>query len=242
MSTSRRLSCFVLLAIVALSSATDCGNGLFCAPDQTCTTSVAHVGHRHMCAPAVDAVVCADARFACPAAHRCALLKGVCVPAAGNHTVPLLQTVSAHKPLFKTALPQPSGPTNLDICGLVAPVLPSFCQCADSGSSSNITCSINFLDIDTIGVQVLMNPCTPPASISMDIVEADMGIDYPIADLVAGIKKQIPVPGLNVIVPELGTLGVVVDVAINGDLSAFEVRRVANTECMLFSLPRWGIR
>ena len=59
----------------------------------------------------------------------------------------------------------------------------------------------------TIGVKATLAPCDVPAFISLDITEEKLHIDFPIAALVVGSAKVIPIPGLVIGIPEIGDAG-----------------------------------
>jgi hypothetical protein len=63
------------------------------------------------------------------------------------------------------------------------------------------------------------------------VSDSKFGIKYPIADLVAGVNKRIPIPYLSLSVPDLGNVGVDAVVNLSGDLSEFRFFsfHVANT-------------
>jgi len=71
---------------------------------------------------------------------------------------------------------------------------------------------------DTIGLKIDLEPCNTDigASLSIDITERNRGIDYPIERIHAGEERDYPIPGLAVIVPGLGHLGMDVAVYIAG--------------------------
>ena len=60
--------------------------------------------------------------------------------------------------------------------------------------------------------------------LSLDFFDIKLGINYPIYDLVAGVNKRIPIPGLSLTVPDLGNVGVDVVVDLAGNLSEFDAQ------------------
>ena len=54
-------------------SAQHCGNGIACAPSQTCMSNASAVGAGlvYACSPLPNAVRCMDARFSCPVSSSC---------------------------------------------------------------------------------------------------------------------------------------------------------------------------
>merc|ERR1712000_660639 len=113
---------------------------------------------------------------------------------------------------------------NEGMCDEISDDLPSFCQCANTQYGFVVDCSVDFLDLDTIGLKADIKPCGNPASMSLDITEADLGIDYPIAMIQMGTTKNFPIPGLSVDIPIVGNAGVQVAVVLNGNLNDFDVK------------------
>jgi hypothetical protein len=83
MATKMASPPFVIALLLALTAsatvaaaviASECGNGNACAAEHTCTSSAPNAGRAFGCAPHVNATVCADRRFSCPASTEC----GVC--------------------------------------------------------------------------------------------------------------------------------------------------------------------
>jgi len=111
---------------------------------------------------------------------------------------------------------------NGGFCDIIAADLPDICTCSEETGGLKIDCSVDFMGIDTIGVSATMLPCASPASMSMEITEADAGIDYPIAGITAGYSGDIPIPGLSVAIPVVGDAGVQAAVSIDGNADSFE--------------------
>ena len=64
----------------------------------------------------------------------------------------------------------PVGATS--VCAVISPDLPSFCSCdtkKETALGGTLTCSVNFLDLDTIGVVVDMEPCADPMNFDVDV-------------------------------------------------------------------------
>ena len=55
------------------------------------------------------------------------------------------------------------------VCAVISPDLPSFCSCDTKALGGTLTCSVNFLDLDTIGVVVDMEPCADPMNFDVDV-------------------------------------------------------------------------
>jgi hypothetical protein len=64
----------VTYALPTIAPATEnCGNGIYCAPSQTCMSNATAIGAGlvYACSPLPSAVRCMDARFSCPALSSC---------------------------------------------------------------------------------------------------------------------------------------------------------------------------
>jgi hypothetical protein len=79
------------------------------------------------------------------------------------------------------------------------------------------------LDIDTVGFIADLEPCANPAFIDIEITEADAGVDYKLADLKAGTSEDVPIPGLDLVIPLVGSAGVVADIKVSGNADAFQL-------------------
>ena len=100
--------------------------------------------------------------------------------------------------------------------------LPEECVCSEPGPLSLvIACNKKFNSTyfnDTIGMKIDIDPCNSDGSrMTLDITEQDHHIDYTIAGVKAGEEKNIPIPGLSIIVPVVGHLGVDAAVMISGN-------------------------
>jgi len=100
--------------------------------------------------------------------------------------------------------------------------LPEECSCRDDWPFSLvIECLKTFNSTyfnDTIGMKIDLDPCNEDgAKLSLDVTEMKHHIEYPIAGVRAGESKNIPIPGLAMIVPGIGNVGVDVAVMIAGN-------------------------
>jgi hypothetical protein len=107
--------------------------------------------------------------------------------------------------------------------------LPDECSCSEPHPLSLvIECTKPFDSMyfnDTIGMKIVIDPCDEQgSSMSLDVTEKEHHIDYKIAGLRAGEEKEIPIPGLSVIVPGLGSLGVDAAVLIMGNVDQLTMK------------------
>lgn len=84
---------------------------------------------------------------------------------------------------------------------------------------------------DTIGMKIDLDPCNAEGSkMSLDVTEKEHHIDYPIAGISAGESKKIPIPGLAMIVPGVGNVGLDVAVLILGNPDMLKLK-IGLTAC-----------
>ena len=72
--------------------------------------------------------------------------------------------------------------------------------------------------------QIDVEPCADPAQVSLDILDAKRHIDFPIKTVKAGEDVEIPIPDLSIVVPKIGSLGLVADIAVEGDVSLLNLK------------------
>ena len=96
-------------------------------------------------------------------------------------------------------------------------------RCAEATLGIKLSCQVDVLGIDTVGVEANAALCDQPAGVSLEITEADAGIDFPIAKLELGTDEEIPIPGLTFGIPVVGSADANMAVKLTGDLSALEV-------------------
>lgn len=120
--------------------------------------------------------------------------------------------------------------TNQSACDVIHPErLPKECLCHEPDAFGLvIECVKPFNSTyfnDTIGMKINLDPCDPTgSSLSLDVTERDHGIDMKIAGIKAGEEKNIPIPGLSIIVPSAGHFGVDVAVLIFGNPDMLSVK------------------
>eukprot|EP00980_Cylindrotheca_fusiformis_P018927 scaffold6322_cov59-Cylindrotheca_fusiformis.AAC.23 len=121
-------------------------------------------------------------------------------------------------------------PGNQSACDVIHPDrLPKECLCHEPDAYGLvIECVKPFNSSyfnDTIGMKISLDPCNPDgSSLSFDLTEQDHGIDMRVAGIRAGEEKNIPIPGLSIIVPSAGNFGVDVAVLIYGNPDMLSVK------------------
>jgi len=100
--------------------------------------------------------------------------------------------------------------------------LPPECSCNEPGPYSvMVECEKEFQSKyfnDTIGMKVYVDPCNKLGSrISLDVIEKEHHIEYPITGIRAGESKNVPLPGLSVAVPGIGNVGLDAAILIAGN-------------------------
>ena len=100
--------------------------------------------------------------------------------------------------------------------------IPEECRCTEPGNYHVVIhCMKPFNSThfnDTIGMKLDLDICNDAgSSISLDVTEKNHNIDFPIEAIKAGEQKNIPIPGLSIMVPSVGSLGVDVTVLILGN-------------------------
>ena len=227
----------------------NCGNGNFCRPDEKCVTSEAGAGRKWGCAPK-NATVCKYPRFSCPATHSaCQFKDAKCANAAGETVAATenskalghAQMRAAKKAAKKQGVlrglfdddktdddgkdddksdddaggddDSAAGP----ICSVFNDDLPSFCHCADVGGGADAKCTIDFLDIDSVVFEADLEPCNLKGSIS--VTETDMGVAWSEG---FGVDESIdiPIPGLSIDVPLVGSVGAVAKASVSGTVTS----------------------
>jgi hypothetical protein len=133
------------------------------------------------------------------------------------------QNITASSKLLNTFVQSVSS-SGGSLCDHIRPdELPSECDCREGSErySLIIECLKTFNSTyfnDTIGMKIDIDPCNKDGSkVSIDVTEKDHNIDYPITGIRAGESKNIPIPGLSIIVPTIGHVGIDAAVLIAGN-------------------------
>ena len=87
-------------------------------------------------------------------------------------------------------------------CAYLSPFLdPSMCGCTDTSTlGASVVCTVDIVvpglpPLDTIGVKMNFEPCAQPMHMDLEVTEAAIPLDVPIADISAGDAQYLPVPG-----------------------------------------------
>lgn len=81
---------------------------------------------------------------------------------------------------------------------------------------------------DSIGMKVLGDPCTDPATVSIDVTERNFAIDMPVQTITVGSALLLPIPGLSFNVPDLGQISIDVDVQFDGTIDKLRLQAGIN--------------
>ena len=78
---------------------------------------------------------------------------------------------------------------------------------------------------DTIGLMIDLDPCNADGSrLNVDLVELNHNIHYTVAGISAGDEEDYPIPGLAVVVPGVGHIGMDLAVMIEGNPDMLEIK------------------
>ena len=117
-----------------------------------------------------------------------------------------------------------SGATAIDYCGYVSSFLPSECRCSNVNHGFDLKCSVNFFNLDNVGLDLSISPCGHPAEATLDFTDTKFHIQHELAGLHAGKDLKWPVPGLSLDFPEVGEVGMVVDFGFEGNANALTIK------------------
>jgi hypothetical protein len=203
--------------------AENCGNGISCAPSQTCMSNASAVGAGlvYACSPLPNAVRCMDARFSCPAHSICAE-NSTCVAADGS-----ISDAVVNVDAFEVAEFRDFGsgmkPTAFSICGAITGTfrLPNFCTCRDARFGGELTCAIGLQTYINIGASAWVLPCASPANFGYRAWASLIGIGTSVGRTwTASFSVSVPIPGASF---QLGVADVGAVADISGDISRFVI-------------------
>jgi len=138
-------------------------------------------------------------------------------------TYPILRT-NLSKADFTDVIPPTSDLRFTSACAYIADVLPSFCTCTDTSTlGASMSCMVDVLGIDTVGVKGDFEPCANPFYMSLDVTEETFGINFPIADLSAGSDELVQIPGLSFGLPGIGSADAYMAIKIDGTVADMSI-------------------
>ena len=218
---------------------TDCGNGIYCAPHQTCMSNATGAGIVYACSPLYRAVRCMDARFSCPSSYTCAD-NSRCVSA--NAEVNAVLNLDA----FQVAESRDFGvgilSTSLSICGPITRNfrLPNFCTCRDGGGSE-LACVIGLQTYITLGASMWFRPCATPANFGYRAWASLLGTSRSIGDTwSASFSLTRPIPGASF---EIGRSNAGARVELTGEVNRFILStRVAIGVCATLGVGPFSLQ
>ena len=210
--------------------AQDCGNGIYCAPRQTCMSNATGAGLVYACSPLYRAVRCMDARFSCPMSYTCvensrcvsgdAEVKAKPEPDAADDVAAVLNLDAFHVAElrdFGTGLK----PTSLSICGPITRNfrLPNFCTCADARLGGELGCTVGLQNYISIGATAWVRPCDSPANFGYRAWASLLGTSRSIGNTwSASFTLTRPIPGASF---EIGRSNAGARVELTGEVSRF---------------------
>jgi hypothetical protein len=119
---------------------------------------------------------------------------------------------------------------NQSLCERIHPEdLPEECFCREPGPLSLVVECVKVFNNtyfnDTIGMKIDVDPCNKEGSrVSVDVTEKDYNIDFPISGIRAGEETNIPIPGLAIMVPAVGHVGVDLAVLVTGNVDSLTMK------------------
>lgn len=209
-------------------SAQSCGNGIFCAPFQTCMSNATGAGLVYACSPLPSATRCLDARFSCPSSYTC-IEDSKCLPPTngnnGNNDSIVTYDAVVNLDAFEVSEFRDFGsgmkPTSFSICGAITNNfrLPNFCTCRDARFGGELGCVIGLQTYISIGASAWILPCDSPANFGYKAWASALGVSKSIGKTwTASFTAQIPIPGATF---EMGVASVGAHAELSGDISRF---------------------
>ena len=219
----------------------DCGNGISCAPLQTCMSNATGAGIVYACSPLPNAVRCMDARFSCPADTVCAE-NATCITASATATATIptdaVINLDAHQVADLRDFGAGMKPTAFSICGALTSIfrLPSFCTCRDARLGGELGCTIGLQTFITIGASAWILPCAPQANVGYrawvsipNVVTTSIGQTW-----TAAFTVSQPIPGAHL---HIGGASA----GARAELSGHIARQVISTRLAIGACARLGI-
>jgi hypothetical protein len=244
------LSCVLLLTFGGIGGvnaiitpiAQDCGNGISCAPRQTCMSNATGAGLVYACSPLYRAVRCMDARFSCPMSYTC-VENSRCVSDHAEDSINAVLNLDA----FRVAELRDFGlgvlPTSLSICGPITRNfrLPNFCTCTDARLGGELGCMVGLQNYISIGATAWFRPCDSPANFGYRAWASLLGASRSIGNTwSASFSLTRPIPGASF---EIGRSNAGARVELTGEISRFVLStRVANGVCATLGVGPFSLQ
>ena len=227
------------VSAIPLPAGNDCGNGIFCAVDQTCMSNATGAGLLYACSPLPRAVRCMDARFSCPEATVCAD-NSTCVSADTNLAIVMdaVVNVDAHAVAEMRDFGAGMTPTAFSICGAITTAfrLPNFCTCRAARLGGELGCTIGLQTFITVGASAWVLPCASPANFGYrawvsvpGIITRSIGQTW-----TAAFAVSQPIPGATF---EVGVASAGARAELSGDISRF----IISTRLAIGACARLGV-
>ena len=212
----------------------DCGNGISCAPSQTCMSNASATGAGlvYACSPLPNAVRCMDARFSCPDSYTCIEDSKCRPPENVNDITDAVVNLDAFEVAEMRDFGSGMKPTSFSICGPITNHfrLPNFCRCREARFGGELVCTIGLQTFINVGASAWILPCASPANFGYRAWASLLGASQSIGRTwTAGFSVNVPIPGATF---ELGVTSVGARAELSGDISRFVIStRVAIGVC-----------
>ena len=238
------LSTFLILILIVTGidaipnidvNAQDCGNGITCAPSQTCMSNMTGAGLIYACSPLINAERCIDARFSCPSNSKC-IEENKCIFPDGNSTDAVINLDAFHVSLirdFGTGMKL----TSLSICGSIVNNfrLPNFCTCQDARFGGQLSCTIGLQNFISIGASAWVLPCASPANVGYRAWASLLGMSQSAGRTwTASFSANVPIPGTGF---ELGIARASAQAELSGNID----RLIISTQLAIGVCARVGV-
>lgn len=203
-------------------SAQHCGNGIACAPSQTCMSNASAVGAGlvYACSPLPNAVRCMDARFSCPVSSSC-VEDSKCSYAADGSVTDAVVNLDAFEVAEMRDFGSGMKSTALSICGPITNYfrLPNFCTCKEARFGGELSCTIGLQNYASVGASAWILPCDSPANFGYKAWASLLGVSKSVGRTwTASFTARIPIPGATF---EIGVANVGARAELSGDISRF---------------------
>jgi hypothetical protein len=203
-----------------VSTNVNCGNGLYCAKQQTCMSNTTGAGIVYACSPLSDAQRCMDARYSCPKSFECVKISR-CFSNETSTEIDAVMNVDAFQVSKIRDFGKGMKPTAISICGSITQHfrMPNFCSCKDGNVGSEMLCSIGLQNYITIGASAWFKPCSTPSNfgykawVSLNGVKINVGNTW-----TTSFSIRQPIPGASF---SLGSSNVGAVAELYGEISRF---------------------